>query len=294
MPVNQGVDEYKTAINAGYTGGGIPLTAYGYKVADTLRFTGAPAYATNVYTFFNIKTGPSRYIAEGFGAKLNGTLPIPAGYSDEDEVYFFPLTYNTANPSYYDSTSFKINVNLPPIGTLMIKGKRKTSVDGWGTIKTPYYTTPVQTIRVRSDVDEVDSVTFGTTVLGIPRHYIEYKWLVNGQHYPALFVTTTVLGTTETPSSVTYRDTKRNLSVASPRATAAILQVYPNPAYTGEVTVKVPSSWNHYTIRLFDAAGRIISETTDSYKLATDKLATGKYIILAESNGAYGAAQFVK
>jgi hypothetical protein len=296
-PTYQAVDTYKLAAAAGYSGGGIPPTAYGYKVADTLRFTGAPAYATNVYTFFNIKSGPSRYVAEGFGAKLGGLpvpVTVPAGYSDEDEWYFFPLTYNTANPAYYDSTSFRLTATIPLVGSLMIKGTRKTSVDGWGTIKTPYYTTAIQTIRVRSEVNEVDSVTVGTTVIGVPRHYVDYKWLVNGQHYPALWVTTTVVGTTETPSSVTYRDSKRALGVSGPSAITEALQVYPNPAYAAEVTVKVPAAWNHYTLRLYDAVGKIISETNNSNKLSTAQLPAGKYIILAESNGVYGAAQFVK
>src|ERR1043165_2123386 len=55
VPISQSVDSYKTAIQAGYIGGGIAVTAYGYKVLDSLSFPGAPISAKNLYTFFNIK-----------------------------------------------------------------------------------------------------------------------------------------------------------------------------------------------------------------------------------------------
>ncbi len=288
-PLAQQVDTYKTASQAGYGGGGIPTTAAGYKVADTLAFPGATGIsATNVYTFFSVKTGPGRYVAEGFGAKLNGALPIPAAYSDEDEWYFFPLSFGRK-----DTSTFKLTVSV--LGnSLKQQGTRWTNVDGWGTIKTPYYTTPVAAIRVRSEVDEVDSVSFSGTNFAIPRHYVDYKWLANGQHYPAMWITTNIVGTTETPTTVRYRDTRRALGVGAVNPVFEVLAVYPNPAIAGEVTVRVPASWNNYTLHLFDATGRAVSNVTNTSKLATDALPSGHYTIIAESNGNYGAAQFVK
>src|SRR6188472_3080704 len=52
VPQAQVVDTYKTAAAAGYTGGGIPGTAFGYKVADTLP--GAPLPVKDVYVFFSL------------------------------------------------------------------------------------------------------------------------------------------------------------------------------------------------------------------------------------------------
>ncbi len=68
-PIAQGVDTFKSAaqVNASY-GFTISPTAYGTKVADSLP--GAPIPVKEIYNFFNKKTGPSRYVTEGFAAKF--------------------------------------------------------------------------------------------------------------------------------------------------------------------------------------------------------------------------------
>jgi hypothetical protein len=289
-PIAQTIDTYKTAAAAGYTGGGIPATAFGYKVADSIP--GAPISVTNVYTFFNTKTGPSRFVAEGFGAKVSSVLPVNGGYSNEDTIYNFPLTF-----SRMDSSTFKLTVNVTLLGaSLKQQGKRTTMVDGWGTLTTPFVTSaPV--LRVRSEVNEIDSITFGGTTTGLPRHYVEYKWLANGQHGALLQINTTILGsgTTETPSSVRYRDANRNLvGIHGPSSPIEALQLYPNPAAGAEITVKVPGTWSRYVLYVYDAAGRLISEVSDTPKVATGALPAGKYTIIADGGGVYGVAQFVK
>jgi hypothetical protein len=291
VPQTQVIDNYKTAADAGYAGGGIPATAFGYKVADTLP--GAPIPVNDVYTFFSLKPAstPTRFVAEGFGAMVNGILPVSGGYSNEDTLYNFPLTF-----SRLDNSSFKLTVNVTLVGaTLKQQGTRKTVVDGWGTLKTPYYTTPIQVLRVRSEVDELDSVIIPGTTLAIPRHYVEYKWLASGVHGPALFVTTNIVGTNEVPSSVRYRDSNRGLLGVGRTASAIeALQVYPNPAAGSEVTVKIPTTWSRYLLHVYDVTGKLLSEVANSPKVNTVALPSGRYIIVAECGGAYGIAQFVK
>ncbi|HEY9177934.1 MAG TPA: hypothetical protein VIN07_09600, partial [Flavipsychrobacter sp.] len=127
-PILQRVDEYKSVlqVNPVYAAVITSLTAYGYKVADTLGLGSSPlpVSVTEVYTFFNKKTNPSpRFVAEGFGARINGT-PVPAVYSNEDEWYFFPLNYGD-----HDTSDFYLKVQVPSLGSLVQSGYRYTRVD---------------------------------------------------------------------------------------------------------------------------------------------------------------------
>jgi len=288
VPQWQRIDTYKTAVQAGYSSSSIPASAYGYKVEDSLTPPGAPVTLNDVYTFFSIKTSPPRFVAEGFAARVNGVLPVTAPYSDEDEWYFFPLTFGK-----YDSTSFKLTASVAGIGSLKQQGTRKTTVDGWGTMKTPYFTTPVPVLRVRSEVDEVDTISYLTMNFPIQRHYVDYKWLANGEHYPVLWISTSIVGSTETPTSVSYRDL-RNVGIRTASRSMEALEVYPNPASGAEVRVKVPATWSHYVLHVYDATGKLITELTNTNSVNTASLPSGKYIIIAESDGVYGAAQFVR
>lgn len=276
-PISQGVDTYKTAsaVSIAYAIL-ISPTAYGYKVADSFPGLGAflPVTINNLYTFFNKKTGPSRYVAEGFGAAIAG-LPTPATYTDEDEWYYFPLAYTNTNNS-----TFAFSFALPTLGSLKISGTRTTRVDGWGTIKTPYLTTATNCIRVRSIVNEIDSVIAGPIRLGIPRKTVEYKFLVNGEHYPALWITASVLGSAETITGVRYRDTKRvGSNILSKTSAIQSINAYPNPVSKGVLNLDIPSNWNNYQISLFDIQGKLVTSATNSKTIDFSNLASGKYIV---------------
>ena len=276
-PLSQSIDTYKTAsaVNITYALT-ISATAYGYKVADSFPGLGAflPIKINNLYTFFNKKTGPSRYIAEGFAAVIGG-IPTPVNYSDEDEWYYFPLNYLNTNNS-----TFSLNFSLLTLGSLKISGTRYTRVDGWGTIKTPYLTTATNCIRVRSVVDEIDSVIVATTRVGIPRKTVEYRFLVNGEHYPALWVTASVLGTTETITSIRYRDTKKATASINKANTSFLdIKTYPNPTRQGTLNIDVPSHWNNFQVVLFDIQGKQILSTQNSNTIDMSQLASGKYVL---------------
>ena len=206
-------------------------------------------------------------------------------------MYNFPLTYNRT-----DNSSFKLTVNVPVVGgSLTQVGTRSTVVDGWGTIITPYFTSPKQVLRVRSEVHEIDTVTFAGNSFTIPRDYVEYKWLANGEHGPVLFVTTNIVAGNEVPTSVRYRDSNRGLvGVKNTASAIEALQVYPNPATGADVTVKVPASWNRYVLHIYDATGKLLCEVANTSKVNTASLPSGRYMIVAECHGMYGVAQFVK
>lgn len=293
VAVAQRVDTYKTAVQVNPLYTLISPTAYGYKVADSFPGLGAilPVSVKGIYTFYNKKNSPARFIAEGFAATISG-IPTPATYQDEDEIYFFPLDYGVTN----DSSSFRLKFNLAAVGSMLQKGYRKTTVDGWGTIVTPFFTNPLNCIRVRSEIHEIDTIE--TTVpisfkFGIPRNTVEYKWLANGEHYPALWITTTLNGSTETVTSVRYRDYHREglLSIAHD-PNVSIFTTYPNPAKTA-VRVKMPKGWKDATFDIYDITGKHVGSQNTIYIDIAD-LPNGKYMIVVSANAQTGYTWFVK
>lgn len=287
-PIGQGVDTYKTAsaVNITYALT-ISPTAYGYKVADSFPGLGSvlPVSINNLYTFFNKKSSPSRYVAEGFAAVIS-SLPTPVNYSDEDEWYYFPLTYGKE-----DSTTFALKFSLLTLGSLKISGYRKTKVDGWGTIKTPYFTSATNCIRVRSEVHEIDSVIVSGVGVGIPRNTVDYKFLAIGEHYPAMWVTSLLLGSTETVTTIRYRDTKRNITNISEKAnTYRSINVYPNPVSKGILNIDVPQSWSNFQLAVYDLQGRVIYSAQNQKQLDMKDISAGKYVIQVLSGEAFGYA----
>jgi hypothetical protein len=294
-PFVQGVDQYKTAGQVDITYLlTISPTAYGYKVADSIPTGGLPLpiNVSEVYTFFNKKSNPSRFVAEAFAANVAG-LPTPANYSNEDEWYFFPLDFGDS-----DSSSFKLSVDAPGgFGSLKQAGYRLTTADGWGTIETPYYTAATPCLRVRSEIHEVDSVTFGTTSFALPRTTVEYKWLANGEHYPALWVTATLAGSTETPTNITYRDKYRHglLGIGQPQEQRVImLKAWPVPANGNLVTIDIPSGWKDYLVEVYDIQGRLAMSVSDKALLDISPLAPGEYAARVSSQAGTGFVRIVK
>ncbi len=291
-PMAQAVDEYKTALQVNPLYILISLQAYGYKVGDTLPVPAGitlPVNIKDIYSFFSKKSSPSRFVAEAFAANISG-LPTAFNYQDEDEWYFFPLQYGDSNTSTFD-----LKMQLATVGSFQQKGSRTTKVDGWGTIETPYYTTPVNCIRVRSVIDEIDSAKIGPLpAIGIPRKTVEYKWLAKGEHYPALWVTTTVVGTTETITAVRYRDQYRPLSIKENTAELVELKAYPSPNTSGELHISIPKSWDEFVISCYDVRGQLTLHTTNKRTLNVSALASGTYIIRVISGQHTGYAYFTK
>ena len=291
-PTTQNIAEYKTAlqVNPLYALT-ISTSAYGYKVADSFALPGSvslPITIKDIYNFFSKKTSPSRFVTEAFAANISG-IPTPIDYSDEDELYFFPLQYGDSTTS-----TFKLTMSIPTLGAIKQQGTRTTKVDGWGTITTPFFSTPVNCIRVRSEIDEVDSVQISSMpALGLPRKTVEYKWLAKGEHYPVLWVTTNVVAGTETVTNVRYRDQYRPLSVTNTNTQAVCVNIYPNPA-TDEVNISIPTNWNTYTIEVFDLSGKLVAYQQSNSVLNVSKLSVGNYIVRVVSGNDIAFAQFNK
>ncbi len=197
----------------------------GQKTADTIG--AGPITLTNVYSFY---TNSSKvFKAEGIGYQYSG-FPLASMYKDEDEIYQFPLNFGDK-----DTSTFNFKFSIPgDLFALVQDGTRYNDADGWGTIKTPYkeYT---NVLRLRTYVDEIDTVTSQFGKFPLPRKTLSYKWLSLNERIPVMEVSGTVNAITGkfVPTQVRYRDGFiGRLDVKDGVGVNQNMQVsvYPNPA----------------------------------------------------------------
>ena len=183
------------------------LQAYGTKVADSIGI--GPIAVENVYNYF--RRNSSSFSVVGRSVEFQG-LPLPANYSDPDELYTFPLQFGDV-----DSTTFRTAFNVAGQGSLVQRGTRTNRVVGWGSITTPNGT--FQALMVRVTERRVDSIISSQlpVPIGFPSVTRTIVWLAAGQKIPVLEL---AIGTTpqgrETVTGVQYRDRYRNLAPSAP------------------------------------------------------------------------------
>jgi len=175
---------------------------------------------TNVYNFY--KETSSEYAMVGYGAYISG-VPVPVKYDNPDVLYNFPVTYGAVD----SSTSF-FSQALPTLGFFSELKKRTNTVDGWGTLTTPYGT--FQTVRIKSEITLVDSIYIDAIGFGfnIPSTSTEYKWLGDGFGLPLLQID--VSGFT---TNITYIDSARSMfnpGFQDNEPKRELFTVFPNPA----------------------------------------------------------------
>jgi hypothetical protein len=196
----QGIDTFKSALLINPLFGLLfGLTDVGVPSTNKINF--AQLNLTNVYDFY--KTSNSYYEINGIGATYSG-LPLPTSYTTPDKVYQFPLTYGRTDVSPYD-----VNISIPGVAGVHQIGTRTNTVDGWGTVITPFDT--FQCLRVKSVLSEVDSINIIAVGLsiGIPLPTVTYKWLANGVKIPVLEVQGFELFGAFVPTSEKFRDNYR-------------------------------------------------------------------------------------
>jgi hypothetical protein len=206
---SQTLDKYQALTSTPYSTlafTGMPIGAIGVKIADSIG-QGQAAFK-NIYNFYEKRTSaPSKWNAVGTGFTLSA-LSLPAGgvYSDKDEIYSFPLNYNDK-----DSTTFAVKTLLGnflfSLGYYKQKGYRINTVEGWGTITTPYGNN-INCLKIKSYINEIDSLVIPTASLkvGFPNNRVEYKWLSTAEKIPVLEVIGTEIAGVFTPTTIKYRD----------------------------------------------------------------------------------------
>jgi hypothetical protein len=194
-----------------------------YKSTVALKmaeFTAIPTVTlTDSYLFIKVSNQDLREV--GYGVTLDG-VPLPIQLNQIDTIYHFPMEYGDV-----DSAHSLLSIDVPNLGFLMVSKFRKNTVDGWGTLSTPYG--QFQTLRVKTEIEEYDSLYSDSLGMGMPltRNIIEYKWLANGYPEPVLKVTEEGFIIT-----ASYVDSVRSTFLAVPEVTNPKFDfaVFPNPS----------------------------------------------------------------
>lgn len=176
---------------------------------------------SDAVTFLNSTN--NNYSIAGEGASLYG-FPVPLKFNLPDILYRFPMEYGNTGNSFAD-----YELGLPSFGFIRKEVSRENTVDGWGTLTTPYGTYEV--LRIKSEVAEFDSLYIDSLGMGIPiyRDYTEYSWLGKDQNAPLLIVTTNLGGIV-----VNYLDSLRQPPSAINENFLFIgdeIEIFPNPTH---------------------------------------------------------------
>ena len=215
--ISQGVYNSENALQTPYAFYFLGLNKYGLKTNDTI---GVGAFSfTNVYSFYKKSNG--KFEAEGTGLSYQG-IPLAAYYGDNDEIYTFPLNYQDR-----DSSTFDYSIQINGLMNYIQKGYRINTVDGWGTIKTPFGT--ANCIRVVSDIISVDSINLNGFGFSFPNNTRTIKWLTNTDKIPYFELSGILLANNFTISRARYRGINLMLSSISGN-TNNINSLSPNPA----------------------------------------------------------------
>jgi hypothetical protein len=283
----QDIEPYKLSLQTPYAFFFLGLNKYGRKVADSL---GVGAFQfKDIYNFY--KKSSSAYEVEGIGLRYTG-IPLPAYYSVPDKLYQFPLQYADR-----DSSNFKFTISLPSLGAYSQVGYRINSVEGWGSITTPYGT--FNCLKVKSFIFSADSLNIGGFPLKFSRRTIEYKWLANGRKIPILEISGNANAAGAfTPTTVKYRDIPRSLNPVTlgPQAqfTASLLNV----------PVMEPITFNNTTsgflldyLWTFTPTDQVLFEdnTTDTSKNPIVSFTTpGQYTVKLKATNFFGTDEELK
>ena len=120
--------------------------------------------------------------------------------------------------------------NCPLVNYLPTNIKKTvTNADGWGTIKTPFGEYK-DVLRLKTIVDQIDTVISQFGKFPIPRKTLIYRWLSTTERIPVMEIQGTIVAQTGkfTPTQVRYRDGFiGKLSATSVEVLA--LKLYPNP-----------------------------------------------------------------
>jgi hypothetical protein len=257
--IGQGLYEYKSANKTPYAF--YFFGQIGQKTADSLG--GGPFLFKNIYSFYSKTT--SVFKTEGLGYSYSG-IPLASKYTDEDEIYQFPLQYNDSDVSTFH---FVFSIPGQTLFSFVQGGTRTNVVDAWGSIKTPYKTYS-DVIRVMTLVDEVDTLVSQFTKFPIVRKQVSYKFLATTEKIPVLEVVGTLsVNGSFTPTVINYRDKY----IASPNAGNNDIQnkkmVYPNPT-KGKVFFEGHSSVEN--IQIIDALGKVVSKKQFSFVVSNNVL----------------------
>jgi hypothetical protein len=253
--------------------------------AENVPLPGFPF--TDIFNFYDNRSANYRGI--GLGISIGG-VPVPFNYDNPDVVYDFPMEYQDK----WNSQAYFAQ-DVPVVGYLKMKRTHTDTVDGWGTLITPFGSFEV--LRLKSDVNEQDSIYMDSLGIGIPieRDYTVYQWLGKGQKIPLLQITTSLGGVL-----AEYIDSLRviyNGTNDLPFIRNNELQLFPNPG-RGAIQLQFEMlEKQNIEVKLFDMQGREVAGLYEgmlqqgavklTFNLNNMNLQSGQYILQLRAGGRF-------
>lgn len=211
-----------------------------------------PITIENIYQF--TRSTADSLTSVGFSMNISGT-EIPFQSDTIETHYDLPLQFGN---SHYSRGYTLIDFNPVVDAKWNQHRERTTTVDGYGSITTPYGSFDV--LRIKHDITEVDSIYYTFPIVGaiwlpipIPATH-EYEWWTNGEKEPILRITTNEIFGEEIVTAIEYRDVDRYMD-AGLTDLENDFNIYPNPA-ANEINISAKHGIN--SINVFDDKGLLI------------------------------------
>ena len=250
-----------------------------------------------VFTLYDVMTMAKKNTGELIGnvkgLKIKDTngliVPIVAEYTESDTILTFPFTYQDSGKSYGEW-----GVDLNSIGqniVYKVTYDRTWEVEGWGTLKTPFKTHS-SVLKVKTTLDQVDSVNFFGTPFGIPRKLVEYTWYDAAYGLPVMKADGIEALGSVAITSVQYYDTR--IVGLEEKEEEYSVSIFPNP--TSENLNIYSANKEIVAYRIIDIQGKTIQSDKLTNSIAVDNFKSGMYIIqfLNKNNSVLNTERFIK
>ena len=206
---------------------------------------------------------------------------IPFKSDTIETRYKFPLLYGNS----YSSRGFT-EIDLNPATNIIWRQYRQrfSTVDGWGSITTPYGNFDV--LRIDHFIQETDSILIDALgnptwiPLAIPDSH-QYEWITNGEKEPILRITTTILNGNETVTNIEYKDNE----IVGLDELENQFTVYPNPTNS---TLTINGIQQKITYSIFSIDGKEVFSgelSTMKNQIDVHSLTEGSYQIILSQKG---------
>jgi hypothetical protein len=220
-----------------------------------------------------VKVDSSQVTFPGYSLEIDGNQ---IGFKSDtiEKGYDLILQYGDT-----DSSRAYTNFDLNPFADaqLIQYRQRKSEVDGFGNLITPYGN--YDALRIHHAITEQDSlriVVFGSNQwIPINRTINHYEWWDKNSNRPVLRVSTQEIGGNENPTDITYF----NNTVLQTAKEDFVFSIYPNPVHQ-KLIIKSDTEIKHLT--LYDMAGKkVYANSPSSMKVIVDvsDLRKGSYTI---------------
>jgi|688.fasta_scaffold72183_5 PKD repeat protein len=171
-------------------------------ISTGLNIPGQPIEISDANDYYKKSSTDVRQVASAFKLGYNGiTIPVQNQYSSPDIIYQFPINYGNMHTSNSEYTT--------TIPTILYRNRQLTrtnTVDGWGTVTTPFGTFS-NTLRITTNLVENDTISLaGNGLPRIIRTTREFKWLDTSKKVPILTVTQSNVNGNWFTTSVDYLD----------------------------------------------------------------------------------------